>query len=51
VLCFINVSPLIAAEAYYFFLDEKVTKNQDEKILPRTILPIGLGFSSGRRSD
>jgi hypothetical protein len=47
-----NFSPLIAADGYYFFLDEKVTKNQDEKILPRTKpLPIGPGFSSGQRSS
>ncbi|MES2275756.1 MAG: hypothetical protein V4592_07030 [Bacteroidota bacterium] len=26
-----NVRLLIAAGAYYFFLDEKVTKNQDSK--------------------
>ena len=46
-----NVSPLIAAEAHYFFLDEKVTKNQDEKIFPPTRpLPIGPGFSSAYRS-
>ena len=47
-----HVSLLIAAVAYYFFLDEKVTKNQDEKILLRTgPLPVGPGFSSGRRSS
>jgi len=41
----IIVSLLIAAVAYYFFLDEKVTKNQDKKILPRSRpLPFGPVF-------
>ncbi|MES2274506.1 MAG: hypothetical protein V4592_00670 [Bacteroidota bacterium] len=30
-LCFVYIRLLIAAGAYYFFLDEKVTKNQDSK--------------------
>jgi hypothetical protein len=43
-----KVSLLIAAGAYYFFLDEKVTKNQDKKILPPSRpLPYGPGFLSG----
>jgi hypothetical protein len=30
-LCFLNISPLIAAEGYYFLLDQKVAKNQVSK--------------------
>jgi hypothetical protein len=27
----------MAAGAYYFFLDKKVTKNQDKNMLPRSL--------------
>ena len=40
--------PLIAAEAYYFLLDEKVTKNQAGKIAqPHRPLGLGPGFPAG----
>jgi len=32
----LDIFPLIAAEAYFFFLDKKETKNQDEKKLQPT---------------
>jgi hypothetical protein len=38
-LCFLNVSPLIAAEGYYFLPDQKVAKNQVSK---KTSLRTGL---------
>jgi hypothetical protein len=38
---FFIVSLLIAAEAYYFFLDEKVTKNQDRKSFPPLAFTFG----------
>jgi hypothetical protein len=31
-----NVSPLIAADAYYFFLDEKVTKTKRSDLMNAT---------------
>jgi len=41
-------SPLIAAGAYYFLLDEKVTKNQAGKITPPAQpLSLGPGFPAG----
>jgi hypothetical protein len=42
-----NVSLLIAAEAYYFSLDGKVTKDQDKKMLPRTSLYLLARFFVG----
>jgi len=40
--------PLIAAGAYYFLLDEKVTKNQAGKIAPpHRPLGLGHGFPAG----
>jgi hypothetical protein len=42
--------PFIAAEAYYFLLDEKVTKNQAGKIAPpHRPLGLGPGFPAGPR--
>jgi hypothetical protein len=40
-LFFLNVSPLIAAEGYYFLLDQKVAKNQDKKSFPARAITLG----------
>jgi hypothetical protein len=45
-----NVSQLIAAEAYFFSLDSKEAKDQDRKKLPPTGLYLWPAFLSGHRS-